>query len=89
MKDQTVHQLKQENKRNSDGKYLGPHLLDIFKNHVAMSIKGSHTAEKFPVITTIDEDLSMILDTHHKDREWSCIELLFFVLRTLPQLKIE
>lgn len=57
MKDQTVYQFKQENTRNSDGKYLGPHLLDIFKNHVAMSIKGSHTAEKLPVITTIDEDL--------------------------------
>lgn len=49
--------IERKHRNKSYEKYLGPHLLNILKDHVAMSIKSPHTAKKLPVITTIDEDL--------------------------------
>lgn len=36
---------------------LSPHLPHIFKNHVAVPVKGSHAAKKLSVVPTIDEHL--------------------------------
>jgi uncharacterized membrane protein len=38
-------------------KYLSPHFSDIFKNHVAVTIKGSHTSKQLLVVSTINQHL--------------------------------
>jgi len=48
---------------------LGPHLLDILKNHVAVAVKGLYTSEKLLIIAEGDEDLGMIADRLLEDRE--------------------
>lgn len=40
-----------------ENNYLSPHFPDIFKNHVAMPIKGSDTTQQLFVIPTINEHL--------------------------------
>ena len=54
---------------------FGPHLLHIFENHVAVSVKGFHSAEQFPVVPAIDEYLCVVLDGLSQDGERSCLEL--------------
>uniref|UniRef100_A0A0V0HI42 Putative ovule protein n=1 Tax=Solanum chacoense TaxID=4108 RepID=A0A0V0HI42_SOLCH len=58
---------------------LSPHFSNIFKDHIAVTIKCSHTTKKFPVVPTIDEHLCVILNTHHQDRKWASIEFLFLI----------
>jgi len=40
--------------------YLGPHFPDIFKNHVAVAVKGPDTAKKLLVVPTIDQHLTKV-----------------------------
>ena len=38
---------------------LGPHLLHVLENHVAVSVKGLDTGQQLAVVTAGDQDLSV------------------------------
>lgn len=38
---------------------LGPHLLDILKNHVAVSVKSLDTGQQLAVVSAGDQDLGV------------------------------
>ena len=39
------------------GTYLSPHLPNILKNHVAMTVKCPHTTKKLLVVPAVDKHL--------------------------------
>lgn len=59
---------------------LRPHLLDILKHHIEMSIESLDTAEHLAVVAQRDEDLGMVAHGGLEDREWTGGEFVFFEL---------
>jgi hypothetical protein len=49
-------------------KYLSPHFSDIFKDHVAVTIKGSHTSKQLLVVSTINQHLDKEKKKRKKER---------------------
>ena len=48
---------------------LGPHLLDTFEDHVAVSVKCLNSSQQLFVIPAVDEDLGVLLDAVGEDTE--------------------
>ena len=59
---------------------LSPQFLDIFKQHVTMTIKSLHSAQQFTIISAVDKHLCVVLHTLCKNRQWSCVEFFFLSL---------
>lgn len=39
-----------------------PHFLDVLKDHIAVTIKGLDTAQKFLVVATVDQYLCVVFN---------------------------
>lgn len=57
---------------------LSPHLLDILKDHVVMSIECFYASKEFAVVATRDDDLVVVADSSLKDREGTSSEFVLF-----------
>lgn len=57
---------------------LGPHLLDVLEDHVAMSIECFYTSKEFAVVATRDDDLVVVADSSLEDRERAGSEFMLF-----------
>ena len=53
-----------------------PHLLDILKDHVAMSVECFYAGEEFAVVATRDDDLVVIADGGLENGERASGELM-------------
>ena len=63
---------------------LGPHLLHFLQHHVAVPIKGLHTAQEL-LVAAIDEHLGVVLDQLCEHGEWTHVKLLLLPLLQLLQ----
>ena len=55
-----------------------PHLLDILKDHVAMSVECFYAGEEFAVVATRDDDLVVVADGGLEDGEGTSGEFMLF-----------
>jgi hypothetical protein len=54
---QARRETGQKLKRPFGSAYLGPHLTNILKNHVAVPIEGSHATKQLLVVPAVDKNL--------------------------------
>lgn len=71
---------------NKDPSQFYTHLLDVLKNHVAVTVKGLDSGQQLLVVSAADKNLCVVLDGLLKDRQWSCIEL--FLLQSAELLLV-
>ena len=45
---------------------LGPHLTDIFHDHIHMSVESLHSPQDFAIISAVDQNLRVGLDGFSK-----------------------
>lgn len=48
---------------------FSPHLLHILEHHVAVTVKGLYSCQKFPVVSDGNQDLGVAADGGLEDRE--------------------
>jgi len=47
---------------------FGPHFLHVLEDHIAVAVKGLHSAQQLLVISAVDQHLSVVADTLCEDR---------------------
>lgn len=57
---------------------FSPHFFDIFKNHITMAIKSLHSSQQLFVVTTVDQNLSIVFHRLCQNRQRPCVEFFFF-----------
>jgi len=55
---------------------LGPHLLDVGEDHVAVPVEGFDPTQESPVVAAVDEDLCVFFDRLSQNRQGSRLELV-------------
>ena len=58
---------------------LGPHLLDILQDHVAVPVECLHPRQQLPVVPYRDQDLGVASDGGLEDREGPRGEFICFI----------
>lgn len=56
---------------------LGPHLLDVLQDHVAVAVKGLDTGEELAVVPAGDQDLGVCARSGLEKRQRTGSELMF------------
>lgn len=62
---------------------LSPHLFNVLKDHVHMTIEGFDTGEKLAVVAGVDEDLCGVADGDLEERKRTDTEFVLFDQRDL------